>query len=338
MTIKDVAAACGVAVSTVSRVLNNHPDVSASTRARVLEAIDRLHYIPNNSARDLVASQVDPIGLVVRGAENPFYTPIIRAIEASCEAAGYTMVLHQIPVGADEISAGAALVRSKRLRGIIFLGGRFDYSQEEGAAIGIPFVCCTNTNQFGDLDKSVYSSVSIDDFSEGYRATRLLIDQGHARIAVLLDSVRDHSISELRYAGYCQALADAGVPLDADLVLETIDFTMAAAYERTLRAFRERRDITAIFAVADSMAISAMKAIHDVGLTVPEACSIVAIDGIEMSRYTVPTLTTLTQPQVTMGEEAVKILLDVLSGAAPSRHVRLETVLREGETLGPARH
>ena len=230
MTIKDVAAYCGVAVSTVSRVLNNHPDVSPETRTRVLEAVDKLHYIPNNSARDLVLAPADTIGLVVRGAENPFFTPIIRTIEERCEKAGYTMVLHQIPVGADEISAGATLVRSKRLKGLIFLGGRFDYSRAEGDAIGIPFVCCTNTNQFGDLDKSVYSSVSIDDYAEGYKATKLLIDHGHTKIAVLLDSVRDHSISELRYAGYRQALVDAGVPLDEDLVLETVDFTMSAAY------------------------------------------------------------------------------------------------------------
>lgn len=336
MTIKDVAAYCGVAVSTVSRVLNNHPDVSPATRAKVLEAVDKLHYVPNNSARDLVSAQADSIGLVVRGAQNPFFTPIISAIESRCEQAGYTVVLHQIAVGADEVSAGAMLARSKRLRGLIFLGGRFDYSREEGDAIGIPFVCCTNTNRFGDLSKEVYSSVSIDDFAEGYKATKLLIDHGHTRIAVLLDNIHDHSISELRYAGYCQALAEAGIALDTDLVLETVDFTMPAAYERTRRAFEDDLGISAIFSVADSMAIAAMKAIHDVGLRVPESCSIVAIDGIEMSRYTVPTLTTLTQPQETMGEEAVKILVDVLEGVAPSRHVRLETTLREGETLGSA--
>ena len=137
--------------------------------------------------------------------------------------------------------------------------------------------------------------------------------------------------------GAQMALADAGIPLDTSLVLETVDFTMSAAYERTLRAFKERRDITALFAVADSMAIAAMKAIHSVGLRVPEACSIVAIDGIEMSRYTIPTLSTLVQPQVTMGEEAVNILLGVLSGTGSSRHVRLDTTLREGETLGSIR-
>ena len=337
MTIKDVAAYCGVAVSTVSRVLNNHPDVSSETRAHVLEAVDKLHYVPNNSARDLVMAPADTIGLVVRGAVNPFYTPIIRTIEERCEEAGYTMVLHQIPVGADEISAGATLVRSKRLKGLIFLGGRFDYSRAEGDAIGIPFACCTNTNQFGDLDKGVYSSVSIDDYAEGYKATKLLIDHGHTKIAVLLDSVRDHSISELRYAGYRQALVDAGIPLDEDLVLETVDFTMSAAYARTLAALGERPDITAIFAVADSMAIAAMKALHNVGFSVPGACSVVAIDGIEISQYTIPTLTTLVQPQETLGEEAFKTLLDVIEGTAPNRHVRLETSLREGETLGKAR-
>ncbi|MDO4404448.1 MAG: LacI family DNA-binding transcriptional regulator [Atopobiaceae bacterium] len=334
MTIKDVAAYCGVAVSTVSRVLNNHPDVSEDTRAKVLAAIAKLNYIPNNSARDLVTPQGDSIGVVVRGAENPFFTPVIRAIEARCELAGYTMVLHQIPAGADEVAAGAELVRSKRLRGLIFLGGRFDYSQHEANALGIPFVCCTNTNQFGDLEKTAYSSVSIDDFAEGFKATNLLVQRGHRRIAILLDSVTDHSVSELRYAGYCQALADAGIPLDTSLVLQTVAFSMPAAFERVSAYLAQSQDVTGIFAVADTMAIAAIKALHNAGLHVPQDVSVVAIDGIEMSLYTIPTLTTLSQPQETMGEEAVSILLDVLSGTSPNRHVRLETTLREGETLG----
>ena len=104
-----------------------------------------------------------------------------------------------------------------------------------------------------------------------------------------------------------------------------------------MAALEARPDITAIFAVADSMAIAAMKALHNVGFSVPGACSVVAIDGIEISQYTIPTLTTLVQPQETLGEEAFKTLLDVIEGTAPNRHVRLETSLREGETLGKAR-
>lgn len=335
MTIKDVAERSGVSVSTVSRVLNDHPDVSQAVREKVLEAVKALHYVPNNSARDLVKPQADAIGVVVRGAENPFFTPVIRSIEKAVEGAGYTMVLHQIQVDEDELSAGAALVRSKRLRGLILLGGRFDYTDEQTADLDVPFVCCTYTNSFGTLDKGSYSSVSIDDRAEAYRAVKMLTDRGHRRIAVLVDSTLDRSISELRYLGYCQALRDVGLEPDGGLIVETVDFGMAAAYEKTRRLLEKRKDVTALFTIADSLAIAAMKALHDEGKRVPEDCSVIAIDGIDMSLYTIPTLTTLIQPQETMGEQAVEILAGVLAGER-NRHVRLETTLRPGGTVGPA--
>ena len=335
MTIKDVAEHSGVSVSTVSRVLNNHPDVSDAVRERVMDAVRQLHYVPNNSARDLVKSRTDAIGVVVRGAENPFFTPVIRSIENAAENAGYEMVLHQIKAGADELDAAALLTRSKRLNGLILLGGCYDYTPEQTAALGVPFVCCTFTNGFGCLDAAAYSSVSIDDRAEAYRAVQLLLSRGHRRIAVLLDSTRDHSISELRYQGYCEALRDAGLPLDGALVAETVEFEMSAAYERMRRLLEEGVPFSAVFAIADSMAIAAMKALHDAGRRVPEDCSVIAIDGIEMSRYTVPTLTTLIQPAETIGERAVGILTDVLEQRSECRHLRVETTLRPGGTLGP---
>ena len=119
-------------------------------------------------------------------------------------------------------------------------------------------------------------------------------------------------------------------------LLETVDFSMEAAYRQTSALLERRRDFTAIFAVADSMAIAAMKALADAGLRVPDDVSIIAIDGIEMSNYTVPTLTTLVQPTATLGERAVEILVDVLSGGEDGQHIRLDTTLRPGGTVGRA--
>lgn len=336
MTIKDVAAHCGVAVSTVSRVLNNHPDVSDATRERVMAAVRELNYVPNNAARDLVATQADTIGLVVRGAENPFYTPIIHSIEETCIAAKYALVLHQLSVQSDEVGEAAALARTKRLRGIIFLGGRFDYTQEEGARVGVPFVCCTNTNDFGELSKDAFSSVSIDDLAEARRATRMLIEKGHRRIAIVIDSEHDRSISQLRLQGYREALEEAGIAYDQELVLQTIDFTMEAAYRKTAELCARGIDFTALFVVADSLAIAVLRALHDAGLSVPGDVSLVSIDGIEMSLYSIPTLTTLVQPQETLGRQAAQILIDVLEGRGENRHLRLPTTLRVGGTLAQA--
>lgn len=333
--IKDVAEYSGVSVSTVSRVLNEHPDVSDAVRAKVLAAVKELHYIPNSSARDLVLPQSDTIGLVVRGIGNPFFTAVIQGVEQAAHQSGHTMVLHQIGSEDDELLAAATLARSKKLKGLILLGGCFDYTPEQIAPLGVPFVCCSFTNSFGTLNPDAYSSVSIDDQAEAYRVVKLLTEQGHRKIAILLDSANDRSISELRYCGYCQALEEAGIPLDEALVVETGEFTMEAAYEGTRRLLRGGADFTALFAVADSMAIAAMKALSDGGRSIPEQCSVAAIDGIELSAYTVPTLTSLIQPKEAMGAEAVRILLDAAENRAGHRHVRLETTLRPGGSVCP---
>ncbi len=333
MTIKDIAKQCGVSVSTVSRVLNDHPDVSEANRTRVMEVVRAQHYVPNNSARDLVRPQTDTIGLVVRGVGNPFFTGVIQAIERAIGEAGYTMVLHQIRSGDDELRSGAELARSKRLRGLILLGGCFDYTWEQVAMLDVPFVCCSYTNSFGTLAEDAYSSVTIDDQLEACRAVRLLIRQGHRKIGVLLDSTCDHSISQLRYMGYRRALEESGIALDETLVGETGTFDMAAAYEGMTDLLRRRGDLTAVFAIADSMAVAAMKALHDQGRRVPEDCSVVAIDGIQTSIYTVPTLTTLVQPQEEMGESAVRILVDMIEGRGGNRHILLDTVPREGGSV-----
>lgn len=333
MTIKDVAERCGVSVSTVSRVLNNHPDVSEAIREKVMAVVQELHYVPNNSARDLVKPKSDAIGLVVRGVGNPFFTGVIRAIEHTITEAGYTMVLHQIRSGEDELREGAELARSKRLLGLILLGGCFDYTPEQTASLGVPFVCCSFTNSFGTLRKDQFSSVSINDQKEAYRAVRMLTERGHKKIAVLLDSIRDHSISQLRYMGYCQALEESGIFLDSDLVEETVTYEMTDGYAGMERLLKRRDDFTAVFVISDAMAVAAMKALHDHGKRIPEDCSVVAIDGIDMSAYMVPTLTTLVQPQEEMGESAVRILVDIVEGRAGNRHLLLETAPREGGSV-----
>ena len=163
MTIKDIARSCGVSISTVSRVLNKRPDVSEEVRSRVMAAVEESGYIPNNSARDLVRSRSDAIGVVVRGNGNLFFSRLLKTVSSEIERRGYTMVLHYIDSDADEVKAGAILEREKKLRGIIFLGGRFDYTPAELSLIGVPYVCCTYTNCFGTLRDEDYSSVCIDD-------------------------------------------------------------------------------------------------------------------------------------------------------------------------------
>ena len=336
VTIKDIAKLCGVSVSTVSRVINDRPDVSPEVRAAVLEAVRSSNYVPNNSARVLGSSSSDAIGLVVRGLANPFYSPIIKVIGNRIDAAGYTMVMQQISSTEDEIQCGAIMEREKKLRGIVFLGGRSDYSEEELGTITVPFVCCSYDNSFGSLPCGRLSAVSIDDCATAYRAVSELIALGHRRIAALVAATDDRSISELRYRGYLSALRDHGIEPDGDLVACTGSFGMDEAYIATRALASGGADFTAMFIIADAMAIAAIKALEDAGRDVPRDCSVIAVDGLLLSQYTRPTLTTMCQPSEQMGEESVRILLDMIERRSGNRPLVPESTLRAGAPVAPA--
>ena len=333
MTIKDGASYCGVSVSTVSRALNNHPDVSPVVRKTIEEAVRQLHYVPNTSARDLVRAQTDTVGLIARGIGNLFYTPVISAVEKAVEAEGSTLISIHIPSREDELTAGAELVRAKRLKGLILLGGRFDYSEEDLASIDVPLVLCTFTNNFGTVPEGHCSSVSINDEEAAHKAVSSLIEKGHRRIAILLDSTDSHSIGELRFRGYKRALEESGISIDPQLILETGDFDMDTAYRKVRSLAESDTDYTALFAISDSLGMASIKGLNDGGRLVPEDCSVMAIDGIEISKYCIPTLTTLIQPTEEIGRKAVQLLMNMIRGDGAAKQLILETALRKGESV-----
>ena len=333
MTIKDIAKQCSVSVSTVSRVLNDRPDVSEDVRRKVLSAIKNSNYIPNNSARDLVRTKSDAVGLVVRGVSNPFYTDIIRAIERTITDAGFTMVMQQIGTCDDEVKCGAVMEREKRLQGIVFLGGRFDYTPADLAMLNVPFVCCSYSNRYGTLIEGEYSSVSIADGDTAQQAVEELYRHGHRRIAALISRPNDQSISQLRYEGYVQALESHGIPVDPELVICTGGFGAKDAYRAVQEKMAENVDFTALFAIADSMAIGAMRALMDAGRRIPEDCSVIAIDGLELSAYIEPPLTTLCQPMEEMCRRSAEILLDMVRHKGSHACALLPTTLRQGRSV-----
>lgn len=334
LTIKDIARLAGVSVSTVSRVLNDRPDVSEESRGRVRAVIAEANYIPNNTARDLVRINSEAIGLIVRGVQNPFFTDIIHSIEKALEAAGYTMVMRQIGSTDNELEAGAVMQREKRLRGVIFLGGRSNYTPEEVERVTVPFVCCSYTNSGGTLDAAQYSSVSICDEDAAHAAVSRLIENGHRRIAVLLADSDDSSISALRYQGYCRALAEHDIPLRQELVFSTDNsFLIEDAYRAMAEGLKRSDDFTALFAIADDMAIGAMRALREHGYEIPHDVSVVAIDGITVSEYIQPMLSTLCQPKEEMGAKSVELLLDMIEGRGGHRQVTLEPSFRAGASI-----
>ncbi len=334
MTIKDIARLAGVSVSTVSRVLNHHPDVSEAIRAQVLAVVEEHHFIPNTAARRLVQPQGNTVGVIRSGNGDPFYAPIFSAMEEALRARGWRMCLRQLHYSDDELACAAELERAERLRGIILLGGRFDYSEAMAAPLGVPFVCCTHRNLFGDLSPDRYSSVAIDDEAAAWRAVEVLYALGHRSIALLVPSRQDHSPGELRFRGYCRALEAFGLPLAPERIAVSGSYSLADAYRATLALIDSGTPFTALFAVSDLMAAAAIRALHERGRPVPRDCSVIAIDGLELTEYTLPPLTTLVQPAAELGWQSVELMLDLLDGGA-HRHILLTPELRAGASVAP---
>lgn len=330
--IRTVAAHCGVAISTVSRALNGRPDVSPNTREKVLAAVQKLGYVPNNSARNLAKSGADSVVIIVRGRGNPFFGRIVSCAERRIREKGCSTVIRSIDAHEDELRAASILVAEHKSLGVLLLGGRADYTEEDTKVLGVPFVCVSYSNVYGTLGSERYSSVTIDDAAEAERAVRHLIQNGHKKIAALLAVPNDRSISDLRKAGYETGLKQANLPVDIDLMEYAGSFEIEDAYVAMRRLFNRRRDFTALFAITDYFAIAAVRAATDLGIRVPERLSVMGMDGLPFTKYTLPELTTLEQPTERLGNEGVQLLFSMLR-SKHTKHIVLPSRLRRGETV-----
>ena len=332
MNIRDIAKISGVGVSTVSRVLNNHPDVKESTRERVLAVIRESNYVPNNSARILKQNNTKNIGVLVKGVFNPFFSELINVIGSKINEKNYTMILQQNDyVLEHEVENIISFVKEKRLQGIICLGGNFiDLDEDSFKNIDVPVVL-TSVNTVSPLGRDKYSTVGIDNLQASYSATEYLIKKGHTNIALMIGEENDFCVSWWRYKGYIKALREYDIEVNDDNLLIG-DYDTKKAYEETLKFLKRRKDITAIFAISDFMAIGAARAVVDSGLVVGKDVSILGFDGMDISCYYNPGISTIKQPKKEMAEKSVEILFELLKGNGENKHILLDTELLERES------
>ena len=218
ITIKDVAKMCGVGVSTVSRAINNHPDINPETREKILKVISEHNYIPNNSARNLKRQESKTVAVLMKGISNPFFHGMIKILEHEIEHRRYSFLLHHVDEGEDEIGVALELEKEKKLCGIIFLGGAMGHTAQRLKQLKSPFVF--STIRLGEeVDEQLYSSVSIDDVKEAYRMVSHLIELGHRRIALVAAREDDVAIGRMRLEGYERALKDHQIPFCKELIL-----------------------------------------------------------------------------------------------------------------------
>lgn len=324
ITIKDIARMCNVGVSTVSRAMNNHPDINQETKDTVMAVIKQYNYIPNNSARNLKRTDARTIAVLVKGITNPFFNSMIQIMEEEIKQRRYTLVLHHVEFDEDEVDVALELVKEKRLRGIVFLGGYFRHAKEKLEELKVPFVLSTVGAAPDTINKSTYSSVSVDDKKESFCITDYLIGRGHKKIAILSAPENDESIGRLRLEGYRNALEAAGIKADKGLIRHMkknfAAYSIENGYEMTRELLESGVEFTALFAISDNMAIGACKAILDSGKRVPEDYSVVGYDGITIGRYYNPALTTIAQPMEAMATATMQLLFDVIQKKCSHEH------------------
>lgn len=338
LTIKDIAKICNVSISTVSRAMNNDPGINAQTKERVLRVVKEFNYIPNNSARNLKMQESNTIALLLKGVSNPFFYEMLPDFQKRLEKEGYEYMIHVADEDGDEVKIAEGLAKEKRLKGMILLGGRFDYPGAELQNIRIPFVLVSVASSTTEISKHKrFNSVSIDDRKESYKVIDYLAKKGHRHIAIISGRETDDTVGSLRLDGYKAALADNGLPFEQRLVgymrKDIPEYTEANGYAVAKALLQENKDITAIFAISDRLAIGVYKAIADAGLRIPDDISVVGFDGIEMTRYTIPSMTTVKQPKDAMVNSSVDLLMSSIHGDETKQKLIYDAELHERDSV-----
>ena len=315
-TITDVARRAGVSPSAVSMYLNNRPGIGVATQVRIADAIDELGYVPRahearRKAQGFIGVLVEKLPILLTG--DIFYADVTSGIQREAERLGFSIAVNIVDEPTDDLPR---LVAEDAIRGLLALGGGDITDQLLRLIIqrGMPLVTVDNQS-----DRQPLNSVVVDNYRGAYAATRHLIDLGHRRVAVIQGPRKYKSLTE-RFHGYVNAMIDAGLGIDMDLVQRPLSSGMPNKGYREMKALLDLGDPpTAVFAVSDRTALGGIQAIQETGLAVPRDVSIVGFDNMPPDVYPAPALTTVTSERLDMGHIAMRRLHEVIKnpGDAP---------------------
>lgn len=317
MSIQKIAQLAGVSVATVSRVLNNSDTVKAKNRERVLQAIKESNYQPNLLARQLRTARSSMILVMVSNIANPFCAEVVKGIEEAAEKNGYRILLCNSGSDIERSKSGLRLLTGKMVDGIITMDA-FSKLPELTTVIGdAPWVQCAEY-----ADAGAVSCVAINDVDAAEHAVSYLAALGRERIA-LINHDLSYKYARLREQGYKNVLQSQGLAFHAVEYASELSAAAGKLAMQTLLAMNPRPD--AVFAVSDSLAAGAIRAIEQAGLKVPEEIAVVGFDGTELAEMVSPQLTTVQQPSREIGARAVELLLNKIDNPdVPPERVMLD--------------
>jgi LacI family transcriptional regulator len=309
-TIKDVARRADVSPSTVSRALNEPRKVNQKTRARIEKAVRELKFVPDPIASSLVSKRSKCIGLIIPNL-GPFYSPLVSEIERIVRAEGTHLVVTTGNIRGDDIAHAAAFLRQRRCDAVIVNPG-------ESSDREVMKMMKTEHNLvliFRMLAKYQERCILVDNREGARMATRYLIDCGHRRIAVITGSDTNHESKE-RYAGFAEAMAEAGLAIDTKLVVQG-NFEIANGKREVAKLLSTGLPFTAVFCFNDEIAAGAISYLRSVGKNLPEEISIIGFDDFIYAEQLYPSLTTIQQPISEMGRIAAQRALALSQGREP---------------------
>lgn len=333
-TIAEIAAEAGVSIPTVSRVLNQRPDVSAETRERVLQVIAARGYVSNRVPQLAKGTETKLIELVIRGPlDSEYYLEIVRGIDEMLNQTGRRLVLCTMHNDARLVQDWKEHLAERSPEGVLLLtaGEPYNYiTPLQNAAI--PFVAIDDSMTF----QPDIPSVGATNWGGGLAATQYLLSLGHRRIATISGNAT-HLTTKARLAGYRSALEAAGVVPDPALMRQG-DFHYDSGYRETKTLLSLSEPPTAIVSSCDMQAAGVYSALHEHRLRIPEDMSVIGYDDIPNAKWMSPALTTIHQPLRKMGSMAIELLLQQLAGETlTSSRVELATSLVIRQSCAPPR-
>jgi len=329
--MEDVAAAAGVSLKTVSRVLNDEPNVRDATRQRVLQAVEQLQYRPNLSARSLAGQRSYVVALVYDNPSRNYLMEVQSGMLDACRASHYHLVLAPVSAQPERKPEELRAVFENFAPDAVLLippltddAGLLDY------LVGneVPFASIAPIDVRGRIGAMMEETAAVRELVAG------LVRLGHRRIAHILGP-REHGACQWRLEGYRQALEAAGIAVEPALVVQGA-FSFESGVEAANRLLDLPRPPTAIFAANDDMAAGVIRAAGERGLAVPGALSVCGFDDTPIARHIYPTLSTVRQPTADMAHRATLELLARIRTPGAGQMVRVDHEVLFRESTGPA--
>lgn len=314
MDIRDIARLSGYSLGTVSRVLNGHPNVSDKARMRVLKVVEEVGYEPNSNARFLKMQGRTAIAVFVKGARNLLFADILERIQALLSEADEQADVIYLDEDENEVLSAIHYQQVRHPKGMLFLGGDPAFFKTSFSRVSVPGVLVTNTA--AGLAFKNLSSVSTNDVEAAREVVEYLFSRGHRRIGIVGGNRALSQVSGRRLHGAEEALRAHGIELDYERDYEPCHFSMEEGYDAMVRLVMRSPDLTAVFALGDAIALGAMRAVFDMGLSIPGDLSLVGFDGVNSSQFSIPRLTTIRQDTRLIATRSVETLLASFAGEA----------------------